>query len=151
MNWTEQDLANHNERWKKWNAAPSLPVKMAPEFKQAVETAKVIAKGRQHTPGIMNKTEACYAAYLEQLKKAGDVAWYAFEGVRLRLAKQTTYTPDFIVMNADGTIECHEVKGAKAIFWDDAKVKVKVAAEMFPFNFKVVYPSKTDGWVWETY
>lgn len=147
MNWTEQDLANHNERRKKWNDTPSLPVKMPQEFKQAVETAKVIAKGRQHTPGVMNKTEACYAAYLEQLKNAGEVIWYAFEGVRLRLAKQTTYTPDFIVMNADGTIECREVKG----HWeDDARIKIKVAAEMFPFRF-IAVKKDGSGWIEEVF
>ena len=50
-------------------------------------------------------------------------------------------------------MEMHEVKGAKIIFQDDAKVKVKVAAETFPFVFKVVYPNKqkqaSNGNGWE--
>ncbi len=76
--------------------------------------------------GAMNKTEAAYAAHLEWLKQAGDVVWFRFEGVKLRLADSTFYTPDFAVMAVDGVLEMHEVKG----FWeDDARVKVKVAAD----------------------
>ena len=66
---------------------------------------------------------------------AGKILWYSFEGITLRLADRTTYTPDFVVMLANGELEMHEVKG----FWtDDAKVKVKVAAEKFPFRFIAV-------------
>ena len=50
-------------------------------------------------------------------------------------------------MLKDGTIELHEVKGSKALFRDDAKVKVKMAASLFPFRIKVVYPRrKMAGW-----
>jgi hypothetical protein len=46
-------------------------------------------------------------------------------------------------MLADGSIELHEVKG---FFEDDAKVKVKVAASMFPFVFRLVRAkAKRDG------
>lgn len=99
--------------------------------------------------GQMNKTEAAYADYLEGLKANGAVLWYRFEGVKLRLADSTFYTPDFAVMSAAGTLEMHEVKGCKAIFADDAKVKVKVADEMYPFMFYVCYPipkNKGGGW-----
>jgi hypothetical protein len=82
--------------------------------------------------GEMNKSEAKYAAELELRRAAGTVAWWKFEGVKLRLADATFYTPDFAVMLADGVMEMHEVKG----FWeDDARVKIKVAAAMYPFRF----------------
>lgn len=85
--------------------------------------------------GEMNRTEAAYDAHLEQLQQAGAIAWRKFEGVKLRLADGCFYTPDFAVMKADGVIECHEVKG----FWeDDARVKVKVAASLYPFRFVAV-------------
>ena len=59
------------------------------------------------------------------------------------------YTPNFAVMLANGQMECHEVKGARAIFQDDAKVKVKVASEMYPFRFVAVRPKpKKDGGGW---
>lgn len=85
--------------------------------------------------GTMNRTEAEYRDLLEARKLAGEVAWYRFEGLKLRLADSTFFTPDFAVMLADGQIECHEVKG----FWtDDARVKIKVAADAYPFQFIAV-------------
>ncbi len=102
-----------------------------------------LALGRMKA-GAMNKTEAAYAQHLEGLKAAGEVAWYAFEGMTFKLADRTRYTPDFAVMRSDGLMELHEVKG----FWrDDARVKIKVAAEMFPFRFIAVMakPKKAGG------
>jgi hypothetical protein len=82
--------------------------------------------------GQRNKTEAAYEQHLELLKRAGEIIWYCFEGMKFRLADNTFYNPDFIVMRKDGQIEVHEVKG----FWmEDARVKIKVAAETFPFKF----------------
>ena len=107
------------------------------------------AKGRLPT-GTMNKTETAYSEHLELRKRAGEIAWYHFEGIKLRLAVATTITVDFAVMLADGTFEMHDVKGARAIYEDDAKVKMKVAAEMYPFVFRVVFPIKaTDGGGWD--
>lgn len=80
----------------------------------------------------MNKTEAAYEEMLKQRMSAGEILWYKFEGIKLRLADNTFYTADFFVMAADGQLEAHEVKG----FWtDDARVKTKVAAAMYPFKF----------------
>jgi hypothetical protein len=84
----------------------------------------------------MNKTEQAYAERLEVRRQTGDIAWYGFEGIKLRLADKTFYTPDFAVMLPDGGIEFHEVKG---FMRDDAAVKIKVAAEQFwMFRFYVV-------------
>jgi hypothetical protein len=106
------------------------------------------ALGRLKT-GQMNKTEMAYEAHLFARKAAGEVAWYKFEGLKFRLADNTFYSPDFAVMLPDGTMEIHEVKGAEAIFRDDAKVKIKVAAELYPFRFVAVFPkSKKDGGGW---
>lgn len=97
--------------------------------------------------GQMNKTEQAYADRLEHLRSIGSVAWYKFEGVKLRLADNTFYTPDFAVMLADGQMEMHEVKG----HWtDDARVKIKVAADMYPFQFVALRAKpKRDGGGWE--
>lgn len=90
----------------------------------------------------MNKLETAYSEYLFFRRKAGDILDYRFEAIKLKLAPSTFYTPDFMVFTNDGFIEIHEVKG----FWeDDARVKIKVAAEMFPFRFVAVTKSK-DGW-----
>ena len=107
------------------------------------------ARGRL-PPGTMNKTEAAYSAYLELKRRAGQIAWFRFEGIKLRLADDTFLTVDFPVMRADGLLEMHDVKGSRAIYTDDAKVKMKVAAETYPFVFKVVFPRKArDGGGWD--
>lgn len=96
--------------------------------------------------GVMNRTETAYAGVLALRLAAGEIAWYKFESMKFRLADNTFYTPDFVVMLADGTMECHEVKG----FWmDDARVKIKVAADLFPFRFIAIKPkAKKDGGGW---
>lgn len=100
------------------------------------------ALGRLKT-GAMNKTEAAYGKELELRKAAGEVLWYKFEGLKLRLADNTFYTPDFAVMLHDNTMELHEVKG----FWqDDARAKIKIAADLYPFRFIAVkVRAKKDG------
>lgn len=97
--------------------------------------------------GQMNKTEAEYAASLENMKHAGLIAWYRFEGIKLRLADNTFYTPDFAVMRVTGEMELHEVKG----FWtDDARVKTKVAADQYPFRIiGVTRQTKKAGGGWK--
>lgn len=115
---------------------------------------KRFAKGRsvRRKPGEMNQTEAAYADHLEALKLAGEIQDYWFDTVTLRLAKLTRYTPDFLVMLQDDSLECHEVKGG---FWeDDARVKIKVAAEHLPFRFIAVKGKKLakkngGGWQWD--
>jgi hypothetical protein len=96
--------------------------------------------------GAMNKTEAAYAQHLADLQHAGLIQWHRFEGVKLRLADSTFYTPDFAVMAADGVMELHEVKG----FWqDDARAKIKIAADQYPFRFLAVkVRAKKDGGGW---
>ena len=104
------------------------------------------ALGRLKT-GQMNKTEQAYANCLERDKQAGKVLWYKFEGMKFRLADNTFYTPDFVVLAADGVLQAHEVKG----FWqDDARAKIKIAADMYPIQFFAFRPRpKKDGGGWE--
>lgn len=98
-------------------------------------------------PGAMNKTEARYAEQLRLRQLAGEIEWFAYEAWTFKLATDTRYTPDFVVMLAGGALECHEVKG----FWrDDAKVKIKIAAEKFPLQFLAVREvAKKHGGGWE--
>jgi len=105
-----------------------------------------LALGRLKS-GSMNRTEEAYERELRDAVTIGDVLWYRFEGLKLRLADNTFYTPDFAVMLSNGQLECHEVKG----FWaDDARVKIKVAAEQYPFRFiAVTARSKKAGGGWK--
>jgi len=101
-----------------------------------------------HVAGVMNKLEAAYSSYLDLLVTGGDVHDYKFEGIKLKLADRTTYSPDFLVIMKDGTVELHETKG----YWeDDARVKIKVAASLFPyFIFRGITRSK-GAWVKEDF
>lgn len=106
------------------------------------------ARGRsRHVPGVMNKTEKAYSDELDRRYKAGEIQWFAFEAMKFKLADKTYYTPDFVVLRNDGMVECVEVKG----FWeDDARVKIKCAAEkFFLFQFIALKPkAKKDGGGW---
>lgn len=108
-----------------------------------------VARGRpRHVPGEMNKTEAAYAEHLQQQLQAGAIAWFRFESVKLKLANKTHLTIDFFVMTTTGELEAHEVKG----FWEeDARVKVKVAAEMYPFRFLAVQRAPGGSWKTEVF
>jgi hypothetical protein len=127
---------------------PAVPAIAIATKEKPSAMERMQAKGRL-PKGTMNSTEAKYAAYLDQLKLTGDVLWWKFEPIKLLLAPLTTLTPDFMVMLADGALEMHDVKGAKAIYTDDAKVKMKIAAQQYPFVFRVVFPvSKGEGGGW---
>lgn len=100
-----------------------------------------------------NKTEAAYAEYLRLQKIGGHILDFRFEPMRLVLrhaqpgkAKGMTYTPDFLVVYSD-RFEFHEVKG----FWrDDARAKIKMAAEIFPwFRFLAVKRGSNKTGQWE--
>ncbi|HIH8842844.1 TPA: hypothetical protein ACYUPC_002972 [Escherichia coli] len=45
---------------------------------------QIQALGRLKT-GQMNKTESAYCQHLELRKRAGEIVWYRFEGIKLRL------------------------------------------------------------------
>lgn len=79
---------------------------------------RTLALGRLR-PGAQNKTEAEYGRILEARKQAGEIEWYAFEGITFKLADDTRYTPDFAVMLAGGAMEMHEIKGR----WSDLRSK----------------------------
>lgn len=101
--------------------------------------SRLYALGRMKA-GTMNRTEEAYAAHLETRRYAGEIAWWKFEGIKLRLADNTFLTVDFALMLASGELELHDCKGSPAIFTDDARAKMKIAADMYPFQFFVVYP-----------
>jgi len=106
------------------------------------------ARGYKKPIGGLNKLELRYQDHLRLLLSAGEISRYEFEPVKLRLAKATYYTPDFRVLTPEGLIQYHEVKG----FWrDDARVKIKVAAEVHDcYKFcAVVWRLKEKEWCYE--
>jgi len=97
---------------------------------------------RGHTPGQMNGTERAYAADLEMMKTTGIILNYKFEAVKLKLADNTFYTPDFFIVYPDH-FEFVETKGG--FIRDDAGVKFKVAREQYPFfRFRMLQYKKIE-------
>ena len=97
----------------------------------------------------MNGTEQAYAdGVLEPLKRTGEIVAYWFEQFTFKLADDLRYTPDFVVMLPNGILEVHEVKGE--FIREDAKIKLKMAAQVMPFLFKLcVKRSKKNGGGWK--
>lgn len=99
---------------------------------------------KRHIAGEMNATEEKYAGMLDAQQMAGVIAHYWFEAITLRLAHDTRLTLDFMVQLPDGTIRLIDVKGWKTE--DDAAVKLRVAATMFPFEIIEARYDKLKGW-----
>jgi hypothetical protein len=98
----------------------------------------------------MNKGESAYANHLELLKRAGEIVYYRYAPINLKLAPDCFYRPDFLVHWANGELEIVDVKGRKGEFChieEDSWIKIKIVAHMFPFRMVVVWPLKGNaGW-----
>lgn len=114
------------------------------------------AKGRRgQTPkGVMNRTEAKFAERLLSLKVTGKITAYHYEALKICIVpglpgkrQAVYYTPDFLVQRADDELELIDVKGG-AGWEEDARVKIKAAAERFP-EFHWVGYTLTKAGVWE--
>ena len=91
----------------------------------------------------MNKLEAAWAW---GLKANVNVERFVYEGMSLRLADGTRYTPDFFVVKKDGLIEFHETKGP--VYREAARVRLHVCAEMYPeFRFLLIRQHPKVGWI----
>lgn len=112
-------------------------------------------------PGVMNKLEERF--WKETLQKASDGVpmatgndnyWVVpveirYEPITLKLANGLRYTPDFMIIDEVGHIWFFETKG----FWrDDARAKIKMAAEKFQeYRFVSASWTKKGGWVFEEF
>lgn len=141
MRWTEEQLAEWQKKHGVRGAANTADTSDPPFKLPRPAGTGHLALGRLPV-GTMNKTEAAYDQHLWAKRQAGKIVWHKFEALKLRLADNTFYTPDFMVLAADSVLELHEVKG----FWqDDARVKIKVAASLYPFRFIAAKKVK-GGW-----
>lgn len=159
LRWTEEQQREYEQRMGRSTGGKSAPkndTQPVPPLQPAIESAPAELTAKQRTQalgrlrtGTMNKTEARYAEHLKWRMHAGEVAWFKFESIKLRLADKTTYTADFFVMLTSGDLEVHEVKG----HWEeDARVKIKLAAELYPFRFLAVKWLKDEGeWNFEDF
>jgi hypothetical protein len=77
----------------------------------------------------MNGLEQRFAVFLQERKLAGEIEEWRFEAVKFRIGEKCFYTADFMVVESE-QITFYETKG----FWeDDARVKIKAVAALFPW------------------
>jgi hypothetical protein len=136
------------------------PIRELPDVRG--EEVKRFVKARTpHVRGTMNKSEAAYQLWLESQKQRGHIKdVLPFESITLVIGNGTRYTPDFPVVELDETISMRDVKGTKnkkdesgnkigtqPYVEETANVKIRVAAEKFPFRFIQVWLDKNQGWM----
>lgn len=118
-----------------------------------------LAKAREYSIA-MNDEERKFAHHLDHRMANGDILRWWFQPWKFLLADKCSYTPDFVILHNDQTFEIADVKA----FWkaskkalaknakakggvhveEDAKVKAKVAARMWPV-FRWTYRYRLDG------
>lgn len=91
-----------------------------------------------------SKLEQRYAQELDAMRHAGEIQRWWFEPIKFNLAAKTTYTPDFLVLTKDGKLVFHEVKG---FMRDDAAVKLKVCAALYPFAEFLLITRRRSMWI----
>lgn len=105
----------------------------------------------KRTDGYRSQAEAEYAERLQAMVKSGEVEWWRYQAMTLRLPSGSRYTPDFVVdLAMDAPLELHEVKGRAGLRLD------RLGAEKFNAarkewegwgRFKFVLAVRTkDGW-----
>lgn len=134
MNWTEQQLAE----WETLRNQAPAPLRS--------KNARPVSE--------MNKGECLYAQYVELQRKAGIIQHWFFQAWTFKLAHDCRYTPDFGILR-DNAWTLIDVKGRKVkpdgtqTYWaeEDSKIKIKVAAKMFPmFRWVIAFPLQNGEW-----
>jgi hypothetical protein len=110
-------------------AAPASSIKVAIKAKPSADESK------------LNKLES---AWLAVLRADITLAWVGVHALTFKIGDDCRYTPDFIALNLDGELITYETKG---FMRDDARVKLKVAARMFPFVGFVLVERKAGAWI----
>lgn len=127
--WTMDDIKEKGLRIVNTESKPFAPVPV----KTSKERYEALGRMKDRK---MNKTEIAYSNFLEVQKRIGDVLWYEFEPMNLRLADKCFYKVDFLVLTKNYLLEVHEIKGG--FMTDDSLVKFKAAGEKFPFKFRMI-------------
>jgi len=135
LRWTPEQFEEYQKRMNQSKTCPSCRPAPKPVPTQCTSTPMSTDEMR------LNKTERAFLVWL----RAVAPSYVHIQDITLKLADDCRYTPDFSVNDpARGCRTFYEVKG----FWrDDAKVKIKVAARLFPeFRFVVVQKKLGGGW-----
>jgi len=151
--WTPAEVFAHNERILQQRAKKSAPIGLIAESiqkeqlkktqrldRRELEGASSFAIKPSHDEDKLNKTER---AYLHHLRAQPNNVWVGVQNLTLKIADDCRLTPDFAVLDASGKLTLIDVKGFQR---EDALIKMKVAARLFPmFEFSIV---KREGVGW---
>lgn len=98
--------------------------------------------------GQLNKTEQAYSDHLDARRRDGSILWFKAHAFNVRLADNTFYRIDFLVMAADHALEIHEVKGGYTS--EKGQIKIKLCAEILPVFrfFKATKQTRNNGGGW---
>jgi len=132
-----------------------MTVPLTPALRERLERqheGAIPAVARTEPVRAMNKLELAYAGHLEHRRaRERTVAAFWFQPLQFWLGPDATrYTPDFLVQLTTGHLELHETKG----HWEeDARVKIKVAAGLYPcFTFRAITRRSAGApWTVETF
>lgn len=131
LRWSDQEF----EDWRLRKGRHATPARQAEQRSSAN-----LVPGPKPKRG-MNEWEAKFAQTLEARKKAGELVWWAYEPIRIRLADGTFYRPDFVTVDQHGRTEIYEVKG---FMREASRVRLRVATEKLPYQFYLVRRYKGD-------
>jgi hypothetical protein len=116
------------------------------------------ATGRSPWTPKMNGVERAYSGYLQALRAIGEVLWFDFQPVTILLGPDCRFTPDFLVLYADGRLELHDTKGTRKVKTgkkagektyyaeEDATIKARVTAAAFPIPIYFLFSIGDGGW-----
>lgn len=138
VRWSPQQLAAHQARS---NAATK-----ALKAEQSMKRFHAIGKMAKDQ---MNKTERLYADRLDEQKRRGEIIDWKFHPMNVRLAANTFYEIDFLVLHGNMRLAIHEVKGGFTT--EKGQMKIKLCAEALPwFDFiKATKLAKKAGGGWK--
>ena len=128
---TEHDLAILQANLRGEHKSAPVPPK------QALRLTGLSIRGSTDEAKL-NKTERAYLGYLRALGHP----WIGIQNITLKLADDCRYTPDLSTLDVGG-FTFWEVKGHMR---DDAKVKLQVAARLFPWAKFVIVKAAGTGW-----
>lgn len=101
---------------------------------------------KQRTKPKSNDLELEFGAHLRRLHENSSLGIWE-QALTFLLANSVRYTPDWVMLCAETGLHCYEVKGKR--MWDDAAVKIKVAASVYPnVHWMIVW--KDDNGTWKT-
>ena len=148
---------NIDEAWIRKAEEHAARVERSGAVREHLEVEPPKPRRTKPADGYDSKLNRDFAVRLDQAKANGWIREWWYEPFGLRLAPKCYYHFDFLVEPiypvdlaapsrfTEHRLVCIEVKGGW--FRDDAKVKVKVAAEMFPcFKWLIVFREKRNGW-----